>query len=1651
MFLKPVILTPTGQLELSLKAAWLEINRLYARGNSKDPGDTEALKEAQAAIRRLTPVGSWPKELVESFIAVAIHIFNWTVAPIQSVELLLSFVPETQLSESCRLDLASLWLASQIAAKPNLEDSPAEILREAMSELGFLSVSADVLVPCLEAQVVLCLAESADRLAEEHLQWVRDACSRLTKSTHLRTELADAATRLGIQIPSVIVLPAGESEVSATSRERPPAPVNTPYILALPRTLSENDLQTAYASITFDLTAHASDSTTQLTPRTIEQIKRLEPDSPTADSDATLYFAGLEMWHWYVATGDTQLRDVVADIAEFLLSRFGKSERAERANALHLWVTANIGRKIRTSSFSELLNDASRLFGVVGIKQNDLWVRQMIVEAAAAECRALEADGDRESVTQFMAENWRDVSAIHDEYLAKAKAAHFEPRAEEQLAHDYLANLAGPPKRVEPGIRNSEDFQKIINRGSAEDIYEFAVARNDEIQRLLEARLSVRLGLDHVIEPDGEVYDPGSKAKGVLDPMFIEAKRALAQQDYQKAASLFERLSQRVRGLDSDIAKDYQGFALARLGVNMPARLPLQELCQDGFSRFSSYWNLACCILSEEMDQQLEVLAEGLTYAPDPRLLNGAIYVALYLNDPRLIDWLPCVTLTEALLLFYKLDHERDTLSSAARQTHVLRLARYALEGEPIMPDIADARVPDGEVQAYLNALLERKQPAAFDFWLKCRERRFKKRYKHWEIKADYLERTDRKAEAAKAFEEELHQRLHFFGVVQGKNKPLAHAIIKEAAPRLDRWLSACMTPDLKSIGFRLYNVARQFEKQYSHQNAVLLPTRPRTIKYYAADELPAPPDLEKLLVFVGSELQTRYRNLPDLPSVRGRLDALVDDLGRNGHRESADALRRLVNLLEGYGRLQQEAERRTALQTLHSTLAAVKGALQRELNEPQFTLAGPILDALKGVVESAARESKLLPALSIHPVMGDAVYVSRDTPTVIPIRVAVPPGQGVAKLVGATGIIAETSSELTLRDKLDEHEPVLVGPDQSAILTLESSAIAGDSNDREAKISVEFEYSGGRYGTSPTSITVRMGVARELPPSPYIYNRALEPNEIDTHFFGRTTEQNEILESIAKGMLRYVEGIQRTGKSSLLRSLQHMIEIRRLPLIPVYLSVGGISGVDHAGRVLFNIASEIATTVESSSTIELLSEERFCENLPGAYAHFERALATKAAGAKVVVLLDDFNQLIDAAVDAKQHRPALHASIIALLNTIRSHAKPSANILWVFAGHKTILQYKKDLPGPDLWSTLKPLTIDFLKVDAVGEIIRTPVGPALIAPDETIRRVHTLTAGHPELVQKIAELMLNDARSEKRCIVTPADADSATEFLALYSDDPFAGAWVPEAELRRDPTTLRLLIDFIRKVDVGSRTTLHALVSPSEVTEKQAAAIEDLKARKILHSFEDGLGVRARVLDLWLHHRMLKDVQWEQPGSPALFVDVANLTAGTGAATLTDLDTLAGDGIPGRFSLANVLDKIEKHVYRLTKLPIAAKWTVNYPARCPAVMECGSKGYQIDHIPDYLYEKARSHPGADDTVLMERIGSVEQQFPNVQHFFIVTGDKDYRIKVERLLERGKHVHFVSRRSSLGNPDAKHSYDTLAAMYPDRFTLKRLEDLLEAE
>jgi NYN domain len=247
-------------------------------------------------------------------------------------------------------------------------------------------------------------------------------------------------------------------------------------------------------------------------------------------------------------------------------------------------------------------------------------------------------------------------------------------------------------------------------------------------------------------------------------------------------------------------------------------------------------------------------------------------------------------------------------------------------------------------------------------------------------------------------------------------------------------------------------------------------------------------------------------------------------------------------------------------------------------------------------------------------------------------------------------------------------------------------------------------------------------------------------------------------------------------------------------------------------------------------------------------------------------------------------------------------------------------------------------------------------------------------------------------------------------------------------------------MMDFVNSVRPGGRIELYKLAKDHEVTEALKTATQDLVTRKILESYNDGtISVKAYVLDLWLHRWIAKLGGTHQFGAPAIFTDIANLTQGKGTPYVADLKTTAGEGFAGRFTLATVLDRIERYVRTLTPAMVAVRWAVNYPPGSPAVTEVSKKEYLIKNIPEDFRKK-----GSDDHVLIEKITEVEQAYPTANHFVFVLGDKDYRLALERLIKAGKFVHIVSREEGMAD-----NYRAYAVRYPEQVTAISLEKLLE--
>ncbi len=521
---------------------------------------------------------------------------------------------------------------------------------------------------------------------------------------------------------------------------------------------------------------------------------------------------------------------------------------------------------------------------------------------------------------------------------------------------------------------------------------------------------------------------------------------------------------------------------------------------------------------------------------------------------------------------------------------------------------------------------------------------------------------------------------------------------------------------------------------------------------------------------------------------------------------------------------------------------------------------------------------------------------------------------------------------------------------------------------DKQVRIIVRYEYAGSEYESEPKTAELLHRPVPELPSnSPYIYGRMIEPEEIEGHFFGRETEQREVLDSVRGGQQRflYIEGIRHSGKSSLLQSIQHEISLRDLPFVPVYYSMGSTQTVKTIGGIISNIFARIIEhPILAAKGIAGPDEDKCNQNMPSTYSAFLRQLSEAVPDRKILVLADEMHSLAEAGRAARDSDPALFSGIVGLLNLIRDNGRPSAALLWVFAGQIAKSQFSSMVPGASLWAQLRSLQIDFLPVSAAESIIRAPLeGSAIDVPYETVRRVHQHTAGHPEVMQQIAELMLFAAKNEKRTVLTPADADKAAEDLAHSSDHLFAETWYPAHLLSADQAELIAML--VAAVPPGDGIELFRLTKEKRVTEAVDIAVKDLVARKIVVHEGGIIKIKAYVLDLWLRRWVAKLVGTHHQGAPAFFLDLANLTEGKGTPYIANLQTKLGEGIPGRFTWPTVLDRIDRYAKTFTPARFAAKWAINYPAGSPAVTEVSSRDYLVENLPPGIRPQRERRPCA--------------------------------------------------------------------------------------
>ena len=1398
---------------------------------------------------------------------------------------------------------------------------------------------------------------------------------------------------------------------------------------------------------------------------TRQQIVDAQPNDSSIAT--TLYFSAYSLWRYFTSAGDLTVLACCADasLMSFSLAR----EPSHKRNALLLWLMSKAPEIIPIADLRDLTNEVSEICTLEQYACDELRVTTMLLQAHVGVVKSANTSGETGSSDTLLRRNQSFLQELHNHYKERTIYLSDSRTSDEQNAWSFLLGLfpvaeTSVQTRSTLGILQKGDLAKAIQAGVHGAVYSYVDRNYQEIQRDLQARLAVKFAPEDALYPEGTVFTLHSQERAQMHPTFARAVQCLRDSHFDEAEALFSRLSREVEGTARDICKNYQAFALGRQGELADARGLLRSLTDARFQYPSAYWNYACFAPSDQPDLQMRAVRNGIESCPHPIILRGLVSLALLLDDRAVLKrWLPVLTLSEALLLSFYLDH--DDFSVDERESAIVRLNYYRRNGEPSVPDPLVETTPGKSINEFMNEMLERSQQGAFEFWLQCRPARIAKTLSHLSITSDFFQRTGRLSEALTAFGREIKARIN--RLERGRED---RSLSFETKRRAEQWLITSMTPQLREAGSDIFRMIKLFDG--SNTRYRIMPDLRRIREYFDKDgsSSPAPeftpavkkdsgptapprvvageaksltglrpsPSLDLVLASMGAELYHNLRDSRSIPQHRLNFVRIGEALDSHGHHATSKALSTLVSAWNECVTSAEREEREKAFTHCLEAFGELEKGAREELDGKCLASIRQLLEACRNVNRSLSRQLELLPHLGVTAVeLGDIIIDTSADQTSFSVRVNSDQAHPV-RIVGATATADNGKVAAILRDPVTEL-PVLVSQSTPAIITFGVDA-PGELNDLTGvDIGITYEFAGEQIKATPILLRATLRQSEQVSiDSPFIHGRKIDRTEVAEHFCGRAAEQAAILEAISNSQrpkICYVEGIRRAGKSSLLESIDYVIGRDKLPLIPVAISCASIGMKQHVGLLILDVLEAILSKVNYHGTPP--TREECLEDPERALRIFLRHAADQSDGRRLVIILDDLQVVEEILFALRSSNPVVFLGFVGFLNFIWQDARPGARVAWALAGHRALRQLQVRLPEVLLWNALKKIEVKFLELAVVAEVVRTPLRPLRIdVPDETVERIYLLTAGYPEVVQIMTEKMLLSAGKEHRTTLVPYDAIAAAH--AIAESVSFENTWYPRAQLSDGQKSL--LTAFVNAVPLGGKIEAFKLVRQRAITPEVEEDVQDLVHRQILDKTADGIvSIKAYVLELWLRGELAREDLGKMSGSVAIFVDVANLTRGSGAALIDSYDGTT-------VQIADVLRAIERFANSQSPAPRGPRWAVNYPQGSPAVAACNAQGYQIKNIPPELYRKAtkdKKKQGADDIVLREQIAETEQDWPRVNNYIIVTGDIDYSLTIKRLLGNGKSVRVFSWRSGKSS-----TYDVLATSEPKKFTCQALEDLL---
>jgi NYN domain-containing protein len=1483
---------------------------------------------------------------------------------------------------------------------------------------------------------------------DEAITQAKEWCVELLSLYPNVYELKEAAKALDVLLPE---------EAKGTSESDQRSQTFTPNIFAPLRQIPAEDLQGEWEICLTELLGVSDDV---LGKQTARHVRQLTPETPHIEAAEAMDTVAWDIWASYWSKGIQDSLTAAQQFAEFsyTVQKLNGMGCGQRVPTLHLILNLQLPKLLQISGLEPIRAEFDPIIRNEGCTPNIKALLAGIIQAVAGACHAAELANNIDDRDTLLTLHGAHLRQMHKEYERLSRDRHTPETEAWRYLEPRITEVLGEDGDSRPKM--DQNMVRLVNRGNHNDVLKYIGTQLDFYRSALEKKLTHhRLSGDFLMQPTGRLYIP--QGRGLI-PAFEIGQRLLKAGEFERAAAEFDEIAnqKRIGPVQQSISRDYQAYALARLDKFIQAKPLLRGLCDTNYRFPSAYWNLAC--IETERQDQLTALLLGLERAPHLNMLEAAVYLGAILDqrtDEQVCNWLSLTPFLEALMLQYHHESSRlddDEKGRRKRDDLLKRIASYIQYGDPEVPDPTDIKTPVEAISDLNDSLKQRDHLEVIGFWFRCHgpyEGRFRDgraRTEYYKLRTDIFNDLGQPDEAAASFQDEMDSHLDFLDFLIGRNGPsrLPSSLLQEIRLRLERELRICMAPNLESVGRKLYRLVQEWENQQERKVVLLLDESPqRKIHEFYSGGVET---LERVLIRISGELRKNLHDAKDYPRQRPALTDLLRSLETASKQQCAQALRNQLEKWDKFIQATSPEDRKTAATEAQVAYNQLLGAFQQQLSPEQFEMANGILYAINRVNGRHTPGPKVFvtSAPEAAPTFRGDGQISTFS-----LRVNTEKGSAEARLLNAVARTQDTGHVFRLRDRLDM-VPVLLGPDKNALLSFEDDGVVHTTDVCYLDVDLTYEYLGQTIQTPAIKVAVEP-VSRPAVNigSPYIFGRELYPEEIEGRFFGRDIEQRTILELLTgtSNKFGYIEGIRKTGKTSLFNSIRHQISLKGedvegkgSKLILIHLKGGSVGAFSQVGLIFHFFLSEICSEPQvAAAGIVPPQEDVCCTNMLSAYRQFETQLRERLPGYRVVAFWDDFQNIVDLAEELSMQNQGFLASTRAFLNVIRDERRANSSLIWLLAGFRFWLRFITQVPNVNLWAEIEPIPIDFLGLDAVRDIIVMPLsGTPIVVTPEAISRVYQYTQGYPDVVQRMANSMLERAQRENRYALTPADADAAAIDISK-TQGIFADSWCPLGELS---STQRTLIgSFINVVkQMGGSMEPHRLVGSGDYTETVKKEVEGLLARKIITRHDDGatIMVKAPVLEMWMRNHWKDE---EPPLTAAVFIDLANLTEGTGMDELEFPGLSFGDVVPGTFKLKTVLDAIDSYAADLVPSPVTEKWAINYPPGSRAVPILNLNRYQVENIDKTLFEKGKIERGSDDVVLMSKLAVITSDRPAITHVVLVTGDKDLKIVgVELQLKRGKSVHILTRRNSTAN-DLKR----LANLYPQRCKLVYLEELLE--